>query len=372
MRKFLVLVIVSLLEACPVIRAALANGIEANGVEAVVDDSIITHHEVNTKNPMLLEQIASDMTASRDTIERKLNQMRADNLQTLIKEQLILHDFKASGYTLPESVLDDIVNERVRSRFHDRATLTKSLAEEGMTNEKYRRQVRDQFIIEAMRSKNISQEIIISPHKVEGYYLAHREEFKVEDEVKLRGIVLKTTDASSPPSELAEEILTKLKQGAAFDQMAAVYSQDNHRKEGGEWGWYKRDELMKGLVDVIFSVPVGKYSNVFSRSAGDDYWICLYTDGQPTLARHYGLDSTTKKQKLVEEKKIDDSFGVTNLPPAYEYSILLVEDTRPAHFKTLSEVRKTVEDTLLDAEKTRLENQYIEKLRKKTFVRTGY
>lgn len=367
MRKLLIAAVVCLLGACSEVRAALANAIEA-----VVDDSVITLHEVDNYNPRLADQIVRDTGSSRDAIEKKLNQMRTDNLQTLIKEQLILHDFKTAGYTLPESVLDDIVNEKVRSRFHDRATLTKSLAEEGMTNEKFRQQVKEQFIIEAMRSKNVSSEIIISPHKVESYYLAHRDDFKVDDEVKLRGIVLKAADAASPPSELAEEIWTKLKEGAAFEQMAAVYSQDNHRKEGGEWGWYRRDALMQGLVDIVFSVPVGKYSNVFSRSAGDDYWICVYTDGAPTLARHYGLDAATKKQKLIEEKKIDESFGVTNLPPAYEYSILLVEDTRPAHFKTLSEVRKTIEDTLLDVERTRLENQYIDKLRKKTFVRTVF
>jgi parvulin-like peptidyl-prolyl isomerase len=365
MRKLVILLLMCLLGTVPQVRAALANGIEA-----VVDDSVITYHEVNTKNPMLYEQIIDDPSSSRETIERKLTQMRNDNRKLLINNELILHDFKVQGYSLPESVLDDIVNEKVRSRFHDRATLTKSLQEEGLTNEKFRQQVREQFIVEVMRSKNISQEIVISPHKVESYYLAHRDEFKVDDEVKLRGIVLKTSDADAPPSELAEEILTKLKGGAVFEQMAAVYSQDSHRKEGGEWGWYRRDALMQGLVDIVFSVPVGKYSNVFSRSAGDDYWICLYEDGHPRLARHYGVDSTTKKQKLVEERKFDDTFSITNLPPAYEYSILQVEDTRLAHFKTLSEVRRTIEDNLLDAERTRLEDQYIEKLRKKTFVRT--
>jgi peptidyl-prolyl cis-trans isomerase SurA len=368
MRKLVVIFVAWLLGSSVQLHAALANAIEA-----VVDDSVITYHEVKNKNPLLYEQIVNDLTSSRDAIERKLNQMRLDNLQLLIKNQLILHDWKTAGYSLPESVLDDIVKERVRSRFHDEATLTKSLQEEGLTKEKYRQQIREQFIVEVMRSKNVSSEIIISPHKVESYYVAHRDDYKVEDEIKLRGIVLKATgEATAPPSELAEEILTKLKEGAAFEQMAAIYSQDKYRKEGGSWPWYHRSELLKGFTDIVFSLPVGKRSNVFSRSAGDDYWVCVYDDGRPSLARHYGLDPVTKKQKLVEEKKIDDDFSITNLPPPYEYYILQVDDTRPAHFKTLNEVRKPIEDILLDAEKTRLENQYIEKLRKKTFVRTVF
>jgi peptidyl-prolyl cis-trans isomerase SurA len=368
MRKLFVIAVSLLLGSSGQLRAALANGIEA-----VVDDSVITYHEVNNKNPELYDRIINDITSSRDTVERKLNEMRQDNLQLLIKNQLILHDFKVQGYALPDSVLDDIVNERVRSRFHDRATLTKSLQEEGLTNEKFRQQIKEQFILEAMRSKNISSEIVISPHKVESYYIAHRDNYKVEDEIKLRGIVLKATgEATAPPSELAEEILTKLKEGAAFEQMAALYSQDNHRKEGGAWPWYARSALLKGFADIVFELPVGKRSNVFCRSAGDDYWVCIYDDGRPNLARHYGIDPATRKQKMVEEKKIDDDFSITNLPAAYEYYILQVDDTRPSHFKTLNEVRKEIEDNLLDAEKSRLEKQYIEKLRKKTFVRTVF
>lgn len=368
MRKIFVIAVALSLGSSVQLRAALANGIEA-----VVDDSVITFHEVNDNNPELLDRIINDPLSSRDAIERKLNEMRQNNLQTLIKNQLILHDFKVQGYALPDSVLDDIVKERVRSRFHDEATLTKTLQEEGLTKEKYRQQIKEQFILQAMRSKNISEEIIISPHKVESYYIAHRDNYKMEDEIKLRGIVLKATgEATAPPSELAEEILNKLKEGAAFDQMASLYSQDNHRKEGGAWPWYARSALLKGFADIVFALPVGKRSNVFSRSAGDDYWVCVYDDGRPNLARHYGLDPATKKQKLVEEKKIDDDFSITNLPPAYEYYILQVDDTRPSHFKTLNDVRKEIEDNLLDAEKGRLENQYIDKLRKKTFVRTVF
>jgi parvulin-like peptidyl-prolyl isomerase len=138
MRKLLVICVGWLLASSVQLHAALANGIQA-----VVDDSVITFHDVNNKNPLLFDQIINDPGSSRETMERKLNEMRADNLQLLIKNQLILHDFKVQGYALPDSVLDDIVKERIRSRFHDEATLTKSLQEEGLTKEKFRQQIRE-------------------------------------------------------------------------------------------------------------------------------------------------------------------------------------------------------------------------------------
>src|SRR5215475_10974396 len=108
MKKFFIIAVSLLLGSAVQLRAALANGIEA-----VVDDSVITFHEVNDNNPALYDRIISDPISSRDTIERKLRELRHDNLETLIKNQLILHDFKVQGYALPDSVLDDIVKERV-------------------------------------------------------------------------------------------------------------------------------------------------------------------------------------------------------------------------------------------------------------------
>src|SRR5260370_32595127 len=197
----------------------------------------------------------------------------------------------------------------------------KTLEAQGMTYEKFREQIRDQIIVEALRQKNISSEIIISPHKVETYYEAHRDEYKVEDEVKLRMIVLnKTVETDAPPArQVAEEILRKLGEGASFEDMAKVYSQGSQRKEGGEWGWTEKSALRKELAEVAFTLKSGERS------------------------------------------------GVIETPEAC--FLMLVEDQRTAHNKPLSEVRDQIENHLLLDERNRLEKQWIERLKKKTFFR---
>src|SRR5260370_22133546 len=135
-----------------------------------------------------------------------------DNLEKLISRELILQDFKTAGYNLPESVIEELVQERIHAKYGDRATLTKTLQAEGITYEKFRQQVREQFIVEALRQKNISSELIISPHKIDTYYLAHADDFKLENEIKLRMIVLyKSSDPAAPsPKALSQEIRGKL------------------------------------------------------------------------------------------------------------------------------------------------------------------
>ena len=187
--------------------------------------------------------------------------------------------------------------------------------------EKFRREVRDQYIVSALRAKTISPEkIIISPYKVETYYLAHQDDFKVEDEVKLRMIVLnKISSDDTNTVRLAGEILAQIKGGATFQEMASVYSQDSQRSQGGDRGWIERSVLRKELADIAFALKPGQVSEVI------------------------------------------------DMPEACY--IMLVEQLRPAHVKPLNEVRDDVELTLRTQAQKQLEQQWIAQLKKKTFIR---
>lgn len=339
----------------------------ADAIEAIVDDAVITYHEVNAINEENYAMLARRYRTQPDVFEKEVTSLRERTLEELTDRQLILHEFKTAGYALPESVINDLVEESIKSDFGDRATMAKTLEHTGVTQERYRQQIRERFIVMQLRLKNVSSEIIISPHKVESYYLAHKDEFKVEDEAKLRVIVLTNSVGSV---ELGEEILSKIQSGAPFEEMATLYSQDAHRGKGGDWGWWEKGQLTKGLADIAFSLGPGKCSGVFSRSPGDDYWVVEYDHDRPVLARHYSVEPATKKQILAEERHCTNETDCASLPPPKEFYVLKTEERRTAHFKSLSEVRDQIEKNLLLDERNRLNQQWIDKLKKKTFVRS--
>ena len=292
-----------------------------NGVKAVVDDSAITKGEVEADVMMLAGELQRQYGRQPALLEQKVNEALSDSMERAVQQQLILHDFKASGYNLPESVIDEVVQEEITSRFGDRATLTKTLQAQGVTYEKWRQQARERFIVRQLQAKNIYQDSIVSPHKIEEYYLQHRTDYKVEEQIKLRMIVLTNSPDINPETVRlrADDILVKLKEGAAFSEMASSYSEGIQHGEGGEWGWVERTVLRKELADVAFSLKAGELS------------------------------------------------GVIDTPQAFY--IMLVEDRRTAHDKPLAEVQDEIEKTLITQERERLQRQYIDKLKKKTFVR---
>jgi len=287
-----------------------------NGISAVVHDSVITYDEVDVATVQTAETLSRQYRNQPEQFEKKMNEARSDNLKKLLDRQLILHEFKTAGYNLPETIVDEVVRERIRARYRDRSTFTKSLQEEGLTYERFRQQVRDQFILEALRQKNISSEIIISPHKVETYYQAHKDDFKMEDEVKLRLIVL-TNSAPTQRREMGAEVVRKIKEGATFEEMANIYSAP--RLARGSVETFRTSSLRKELAEAVSKLKAGEVSDVIETPE-----VCY---------------------------------------------IIKVEEARPAHFRSLSEVRDEIERDLKASEQARLERQWIDRLKKKTFVR---
>jgi parvulin-like peptidyl-prolyl isomerase len=171
-----------------------------------------------------------------------------------------------------------------------------------------------------MRRKNVTQEVVVSPYKIENYYLAHQDDFKIEDEIKLHMIVLnKSSPGDTNTLKLAKEILTKIKEGATFEEMAGVYSQGSQQHQNGDWGWVERSVLRPELAAAAAGIKTGQISDVIET-------------------------------------------------PESDY-IMLVDDKRPAHVKPLGEVRDDIEKNLRAQQQSQLERQWIEQLKKKAFIR---
>lgn len=293
-----------------------------NGIRVVVHDSVITLEEVNASVLPALGLLQRQYRNDPETFRQKLNQLVEENTEQLVQRQLILRDWEQSGYQLPEAIVEEALQERLREQFGgDRLRMIRTLQAEGLTLERFRRQIREQIIIEVLRNRNISRELIISPHKIESYYRAHQDKFRAEPEVKLRMITLnkRGPDDAGRVRRLAEEIRSRILEGADFSEMAAIYSESAQRAQGGDWGWVSRSVLRRELAEVAFSLQPGTCS------------------------------------------------PVVDLPEACY--LLWVDEARPERIRSLSEVRDEIEQTLLVEERARLQKRYVEKLRAKTFVR---
>ena len=315
MKSFRFILVLATLLAPAVSRAAVADGIKA-----VVNASAITFAEVEDYTRPAADALRRQFASQPEVFQQKLNEALNDSLEQLVERQLILHSFDTEGYKLPESVIDEMVQERIHERFGDRVTLMKTLQAQGVTFEQFRKQMREQYIESALRNQNVQREIVISPYKVESYYLANQAKFAVDDQVKLRMIVIPKTSADDTNAvKLAQEIAVKIKEGASFVEMATVYSQGSQQHQAGDWGWIETGKLRKELAEAAAPLVPGQVSEAINT---------------------------------------DDSVY-----------LMLVEEKKPAHAKPLADVRGEIEKSLRVQQQAQLQKQWIDGLKKKTFIR---
>ncbi len=305
------------------IAVALSAGAQpavVDGVKGVVSARVVTFAEVEDYSRPAVDALRRQYSAEPDVFQQKLNDTLSDSMEQLVERALILKSFDTDGYKLPDAVVDELVQERIRERFGDRVTFMKTLQAQGMTVEQFRKQVREQYIESALRNQNVQREIFISPYKVQKYYLANQNEFRLEDQIKLRMIVIpKNSPDDTNAIKLAREIQSKLKEGTPFAEMASVYSQGSQQHQGGDWGWVERSVLRKELAEVAFALPIGTVSDIV-----DTPDTCY---------------------------------------------LMLVEDKHASHIRPLTEVAIDIEKTLRLKEQAKLQKDWIEGLKKKTFIR---
>lgn len=290
-----------------------------DGVVAIVNDKVITHSDLRDYVRPVIIQLQRNYSGPELT--KRIQTAHMDALNNLIERHLILAEFKDKGYSFPETAIDEQLNDTIANDFGgDRAAFTKTLLAENLTLAKYREQLRDRMIVQAMRSRKTQNEVVVSPYKIETYYKEHLDKFREEDQVKLRMILVKKSPGT--PEErraLADKVLAKLDAGESFDSVAKEHSEGSESQKGGEWGWVKRDELRKELSEVAFTLQPRQHSKLIETADG--------------------------------------------------FYILQVDETRQARARALPEVRDIIEKELLQQQRAKMEADWVKQLRAKAYIR---
>jgi peptidyl-prolyl cis-trans isomerase SurA len=286
-----------------------------NGISVIVNNEVITEQQIERS---LYERLSGQSQVPA----QQIRQLRSLLVEQMVQSKLVLADFAAQGYQLPETYVDDYINDQIREEFGDSINFAKTLKEIGQTREQFRQDRKDRLIQGMMQRQMIGRDkIVISPARIEAYYKEHLKDYQSGDQVKLRMISI-NQPAGAPKGmarRIAEEVHTKLLEGAPFAQMASVYSDGSARTTGGDRGWVNRDFLNKELSEVAFNLKPGELSPVVDLPGG-----------------------------------------------AY---ILYVEEARIDYTRPLADVQGEIESELRGQEQQRLEKKWIDRLKQKNFVR---
>lgn len=312
---FIALLTASTLLISPLCQGALAADSQIiDGIAAIVNGDVITYSQVRGLSAPRERLLASQFKG--EELAKQIKAARDAALKDLIDRQLIVQSFRKEKFEIPEHFVDEHINDIIRDDFGgDRNAFIKTLQAQSFSLSEFKKMEQEKIIVQAMRGKNVKMNTIISPTKVKDYYDQHRSEFTAKEQVKLRMIMIPTRAAegnSAAQKAIAEEILGKLADGAPFDRMAQMYSEDATRDSGGDWGWIERKTLAAPLEKVAFNLPPGRVSHVIE--VGPNYYILKVDEKRggdtPSLAK---MRPEIEKKLLQEDSQRQQELWLAGL-----------------------------------------------------------
>lgn len=121
-------------------------------------------------------------------------------------------------------------------------------------------------------------------------YQEQSDRFRTPEQLKVRHILLKTTD--KPETEVkklegkAEDLLKQLRSGADFAALAKANSDDpGSAAQGGDLGYVTRGQTVKNFEDAAFSLKPGQLSNIVKTEYG--YHILQLMERQDARVRPF-------------------------------------------------------------------------------------
>jgi peptidyl-prolyl cis-trans isomerase SurA len=249
-----------------------AHGAQRDKVElldriiAVVNDEVITRHDLEEKVNLVTKQLANQGTPlpPRPVLEKQL-------LERMINERAQLQFGKETGVRV-----DDFQLEKALSRIaQDNAmTLTQfrdALEKDGMSFAKFREDLRAEIILSRIKEREVLNKIVVSEAEIDNY-LAQAQKGR-DSEYNLAHVLVQVPEQATPErirerKAKAEEALAKLKAGEDFRKVAAGYSDAPDALQGGALGWRAAGRLPAMFVEIVETLQVGEVTPVLRSANG--------------------------------------------------------------------------------------------------------
>ena len=241
-------------------------------IVAVVNDDIITLFELNRSFEPYAEKVRA-LGYQIDKERKMLFKVREDMLSRLIDQKIKDQEIKRFNITISEKEIDQTIERIKEANFYTDEDLRAALANDGLTMEEYREQIKEQILRTKLVNLEIKSKIVITEDDIKFYYENHQDKYGGKKKYHLRNIIMKVSPFADEKEKLGiktkmDAILDKLNEGQSFETLAMTYSESSLAAEGGDLGLFGLDELSLQLQDTIKEMKTGEFTPVLDTDHG--------------------------------------------------------------------------------------------------------
>lgn len=257
--------------------AAAARAQEVQSIAAIVNDEPVSDYDLDQRLRLILATSGRQLS-SQEEFER----LRQRVLQDLVDERLQLQEAEANEVEVSEEDLAEAMESIASQNNLTVDQMTAMLGSAGVDIKTLEDQVRAQLAWRALVRRRFLPRIGVGDEDVDAAY----EQIKANAALPERLVAEIFLAVESPEQEpevrrTAQEIVQRLRDGAAFPALAREYSQAATAAVGGDLGWVLRGQLSEEVDNVLDVMQTGEVSNPIRTANG--YTIVALRDRRAPL-----------------------------------------------------------------------------------------
>jgi len=236
-------------------------------------------------------------------VERYLN-AKFDAMESIVNDELLYQEAARRGFTVSDAAVEASLKEAAGPGGEQ--AFLQSMASQGFTDDLVRQTIRKRTTIDRFVEEVLIKDIEASEEETLEYYNGNLERFTPEKWVHVQRILIRippNADAADTATarQRAESILSLLRRGEKFEDMAHEYSEDQVAAIGGDLGFIKRGVASPAFDAVAFNLRPGEISDVVGDDSGFHIIRLLETRGGAPLA--YEEVKEKCRERVLAQKK---------------------------------------------------------------------
>ena len=263
MKRLTTLLITVLLWVPP----AAAEMVSLDAIVAIVDESVITRRELETR----LRLVRNDFVKSGRRLPDD-ETLRRQVIELLINESLLLQEANRRGIRITDGQLNQTMQRVARQNDLSLSDFRRRLIADGVDYDGYRESVRRELTISTLGRQYAQRNASVSEAEVDDF-IERSGGSDADFEYRLAHILIAVPDAASPKQVndaqmLAEELLARLADGEDFDGLANAFSAGDTALQGGDLGWREKAEIPSLFSESVLAMKPGEYAGPIRSASG--------------------------------------------------------------------------------------------------------
>jgi len=239
-----------------------------DGIAAIVNEGIVLKSELNIQTEAITKRARNqEMRLPPPSI------MQKQVLENLIMKRIQLQRAERIGIQVSDQQLNGVIANIAKQQGQVFEDMPSIIAADGISYSSYRRELREQVVIEQLKNIDVIGRISVAPSEVDQCLTDIEDNVVVNSEYNLSHILISVPD-SATANEFAEaeteaiDVRKQIQDGANFAEMAIRHSDLPSGLEGGSLGWRKGNQLPTLFSDVVGSMETGDVSSPIRAISG--------------------------------------------------------------------------------------------------------